>query len=125
VAEFVKFACSVGSFVTIGAYDINDISAASKYGVIEIDPAGRILSLQEKPKEPRSSLISMCLYYYPQASLSMLKDFVDETHNADTTGGYIQWLFKKTTVYGFKFSGKWYDIGSLDSYDDAQKKFLA
>jgi len=125
VGEFVKLAQKVVPSVTVGAYDIGNISAATKYGVIELDPSGRILSLEEKPKSPRSSLISMCLYYYPQASLALLKAFVEETHNMDTTGGYIQWLFKKTSVYGLKFSGKWYDIGSLESYNDAQKNFLA
>jgi glucose-1-phosphate thymidylyltransferase len=123
VVDFVRFARGVAPAVTVGAYDINDVSAATKYGVVELDKTGRILSLQEKPKSPRSSLISMCLYYYSQASLSLLRAFIDETHNTDTTGGYIQWLYKKTAVYGFKFNGKWYDIGSLESYNEAQKYF--
>ncbi len=123
VTEFIRFAQGRGEAVTVGAYDLGDISAASKYGVIELDPSGRILSLEEKPARPRSSLISMCLYYYPRESLPMLRFFIDETHNKDTTGGYIQWLYRKTSVYGFKFSGRWYDIGSLESYQEAQKHF--
>ncbi len=107
----------------IGVFDIKDIGSASQYGVIELADGGRVLSLQEKPPQPRSSLISMCLYYFPKASVHFFRDFIEETRCPDTTGGYIQWLFKKTAVYGFKFSGKWYDIGSIDSYNEAQQHF--
>jgi len=123
VDGFIRFAQGVTPAVTIGAYDIGNIAAATKYGVVETDAAGKLLSLEEKPKQPRSTLISMCLYYYPQASLPLLKTFIEETHNPDTTGGYVQWLYKKTAVCGFKFSGKWYDIGSLESYHEAQESF--
>jgi glucose-1-phosphate thymidylyltransferase len=91
--------------------------------VIELDGSGKVLSMEEKPKNPRSTLISMCLYYFPKGSLPSLRAFLEETKNPDTTGGYLQWLHRKTTVYGFKFSGKWYDIGSLESYNDAQANF--
>ena len=79
--------------------------------------------MEEKPKNPRSTLISMCLYYFPKDSLPSLRAFVEETKNPDTTGGYLQWLHRKTAVYGFKFCGKWYDIGSFESYNDAQESF--
>ena len=123
ISSFFDFARKQGPFATIGCYDIRTLSEASKYGVIELDTKGKIVSLEEKPKNPKSSLISMCLYYFPRAGLSHLKTFIKETGSKDTTGGYIQWLHKKEDVYGFKFDGKWYDIGSLESYHEAQKQF--
>jgi glucose-1-phosphate thymidylyltransferase len=123
IKDFFSFGAAKAPSVTIGCYDLQDLGNATKYGVIELDPTGKILSMEEKPKNPRSTLISMCLYYFPKESLPNLQAFVDETKNPDTTGGYLQWLYKKTPVYGFKFSGKWYDIGSLESYNDAQANF--
>lgn len=123
VLDFFAAAQKNASVVTIGAYDLGSVEGASKYGVVEMDAAGRIVSLHEKPQEPRSTLISMCLYFFPQASLHFLKEFIKETNKTDTTGGYIQWLCQKTSVYGFKFSGKWYDIGSIESYHQAQQDF--
>ncbi|MBF0569505.1 MAG: nucleotidyltransferase family protein [Candidatus Omnitrophica bacterium] len=123
IAEFFPFAATRAPAVTIGCYDIHSIADASKYGVIELGKDGRNVSLEEKPAQPRSSLISMCLYYYPAGSLSLLRQFLKETGKKDTTGGYIQWLYQKTAVYGFKFDGKWYDIGSLESYKEAQDQF--
>jgi len=66
----------------------------------------------------------MCLYYFPKEVLPFIRRYVDETHATDTTGGCIQWLYQKSPVYGFKFQGKWYDIGSLQSYDEAQREYL-
>ncbi len=124
VDGFVEFARGRGDHPTVGAYDIREVSAASKYGVVALDAHGLMVSLEEKPKEPKSSLISMCLYYFPRATLPLIRQYVDQTRATDTTGGCIQWIYQKSPVYGFKFSGKWYDIGSLESYDQAQKTFL-
>jgi glucose-1-phosphate thymidylyltransferase len=123
LGDYFAFARNQAPSVTVGCYDLESLENAVKYGVIELDGAGKILSLEEKPKAPRSTLISMCLYFLPRESLRNLRTFVDETKSPDTTGGYLQWLHKKTPVYGFKFHGKWYDIGSLESYNDAQAHF--
>ena len=124
VDDFVRFAVSKSPYTTVGAYDIRETASASKYGVLGLEADGRMSSLEEKPKAPKSSLISMCLYYFPKEVLPLIHRYVDETHSTDTTGGCIQWLYAKSPVYGFKFQGKWYDIGSLESYDLAQKSFL-
>lgn len=123
VIDFFDAARKNAPSVTIGAYELGDIVGASKYGVVEMDSKDKVVSLCEKPKEPRSTLISMCLYFFPQASLHLMTQFIKETNKTDTTGGYIQWLYEKTSVCGFKFSGKWYDIGSIESYHEAQRHF--
>lgn len=123
VEAFVRSAQSRGGYASVGAYDIRDTAAASIYGVLEFANDGRILSLEEKPKAPRTSLISMCLYYFPKEMQAMIRQYVTETNATDTTGGFLQWLYKKNIVYGFKFNGKWYDIGSLEAYDHAQRDY--
>ncbi len=124
VVDFVAFSRSKAPHATVGAYDIRDRQAAIKYGVVALDADGRMSSLEEKPPVPKSTLISMCLYYFPKEVLPFIRRYVDETHATDTTGGCIQWLYQKSPVYGFKFQGKWYDIGSLQSYDEAQREYL-
>ncbi len=124
IIDFIAFARSKAPHASVGAYDIRDIQAATKYGVVAVDATGRMTSLEEKPAAPKSSMISMCLYYFPKESLPLIRHYVDETHATDTTGGCIQWLYQKSPVFGFKFQGQWYDIGSLESYDEAQRSFL-
>ena len=109
--------------VTIGLYDIGDIQAATKFGVAAIDGHKRVIAFQEKPQKPASSLVTMCFYYFPKETLGFIQQYLKESSSADAAGGYIQWLAAKKNVYGFQFQGKWYDIGSLESYFEAQKGF--
>src|SRR5208282_850457 len=66
LSHFVNFAISKNPAMTIGVFDIHDIQAATKFGVLTIDADQKVTSFQEKPKKPASSLIGMCLYYFPK-----------------------------------------------------------
>ncbi len=123
LTEFLIFAQRQQENTTIGLYDVGEKTKAKIYGVVTLDAQGKLTSFEEKPAEPKSSLIGMCLYYYPQKSLGLVGQYLRETQKSDTAGDYIRWLYQKQPVYGFKFSGKWYDIGSVESYYDAEKNF--
>jgi glucose-1-phosphate thymidylyltransferase len=123
VKVFMEFAKSKAPAVTIGIFDIKDIAAATKFGVVGINSEKKVTSFQEKPAEPKSSLITMCLYYFPKVTLSYLKEYLSQSKATDAAGSYIQWLSEKKNVYGFNFEGKWYDIGSIESLYEAQKNF--
>lgn len=123
INDFVAFAKSNDPSVSIGLYDVNSIKSAKKYGVVSVDQERVVIGFDEKPESPKSTLITMCMYYFPEKSLPEIKRFLLETGSRDAAGGYIEWLYQQTKVYGFKFSGKWYDIGSIESYQQAQKCF--
>ena len=123
IGEFIRFAQQKIPAMTIGLYDIGDIKAASKFGVVVVNAQKRVVELQEKPQKPASSFIAMCFYYFPKATLGFMDDYIKEATSTDAAGGYIQWLAAKKNVYGFQFQGKWYDIGSLESLEEAQKYF--
>jgi glucose-1-phosphate thymidylyltransferase len=120
---FVDYAISKSPAISIGVYDIHDIQAATKFGVLALDTDQKVVSFQEKPKEPASSLITMCLYYFPQQTIGYLGEYLSESKAVDAAGSYIKWLSEKKNVYGFQFSGKWYDIGSIESLNDAREHF--
>jgi glucose-1-phosphate thymidylyltransferase len=124
MARFMEFAVSKSPAVSIGVYDIKDIQAATKFGVLAIDNDHRVISFQEKPPHPASSLITMCLYYFPKQTLAYLGEYLSESKAVDAAGSYIKWLSEKKNVYGFQFSGKWYDIGSIESLEEARAHFL-
>ncbi len=124
LGDFVKFAQAQVPNVSIGLYDIHDQNAATRFGVVELCAESRkVLSFEEKPATPRSTLIAMCSYYFPKESLGLLHEYLNETHKADKAGEYIHWLVEKKEVYGFEFEGSWYDIGSVESLQEAQEKF--
>ena len=69
-------------------------------------------------------MIAMCVYYFPKQTLGYLEEYLSESKAVDAAGSYIQWLSEKKNVYGFQFSGKWYDIGSIESLEEARAHFL-
>ncbi len=121
--DFITFARKNSPSGTIGLYDIRELEGAKKFGVVALDHKGKILSFEEKPKEPKSSLIAMCLYYFPKKTLGLIQEYLIESRKSDMAGDYIRWLCGRQDVYGFKFSGLWFDIGSIESYQEAQKYF--
>lgn len=123
LSVFMDFAICKIPAVTIGVFDIKDITAATKFGVLGLDKNQRVTSFQEKPKDPVSSIIAMCVYYFPKQTLGFLEEYLSQSKAVDAAGSYIQWLTEKKNVYGFQFSGKWYDIGSIESLEEARAHF--
>jgi glucose-1-phosphate thymidylyltransferase len=48
---------------------------------------------------------------------------MEEGNNADTPVQFVGWLVNKKPIYAFQFSGMRHDIGSLESYQEAQRLF--
>jgi len=97
-------------------YDVGDLELVSRYSCVEVGPDGRVLSFQEKPKRPKSTLIAICMYVFPAETLGLVRRYLDGGGNPDAPGHYLAWLHKQVPTYGFKFDGVWFDIGQLDQY---------
>ncbi len=124
LTRFVSFVKTNNNYPVIGVFDINDLTHADKYGIIKLDAKNRIVDFQEKPQKPQSSLVAMCLYFFPQAKLGLIKEyFRAKDCKKDATGYYIDWLRKKEEVLGFVFDGQWYDIGDHKFYGKARESF--
>jgi glucose-1-phosphate thymidylyltransferase len=122
--DFIRFAQSKNCLL-IGVFDIKDRGMAKRYGVVKIDNENKIIDFKEKPDQPESSLVAMCLYYFPKEKLSLIKEYLTtQTNKKDATGFYIDWLSKKDAVYGFVFGGRWYDIGHHDLFNEAKKLYV-
>ena len=122
--DFLRFSLEKIPAPVIGAFDIKDKEKAGKYGVIQLDNE-QVVDFQEKPKHPLSTIVGMCVYYFPKATLGLVREYLNQGNKKDALGFYIDWLRKKETVWGFVFSGRWYDIGHPDSYKEADACFRA
>jgi len=123
---FLHFAQSHKPNPVMGVYDIRDKQEAKKYGVVKLDPKNKVIEFQEKPEKPHSTLIAMCLYYFPAEKLRLIGEYLkSKTDKFDATGYYIDWLSKKEPVFGFTFNGRWYDIGHPKIYKEANKDYVS
>lgn len=120
---FQEFSRGHKENVSIGVYDIEDLEEARLFGVVALDGQGRVMSFEEKPDQPKSSLVAMCFYYFPESTVPLVGEYLKQTEKSDRAGDYIRWLCEKSQVYGFQFKGRWYDIGSIESYYEAQNAF--
>ena len=122
--DFLTFARFRKRSPVIGVYDLGSKVGAKKYGVIKLDKRNRVVDFQEKPQKPKSTLVGMCLYYFPKNRLGLIKEYLNNKKSKlDATGFYIDWLRRKVPVYGFVFNGRWFDIGDFKFYNEARKKF--
>ena len=108
----------------IALYDVESLELSKQYACVELGKDGRIIGFEEKPEKPKSTLTSTGIYLLPWRSISKVSSYLAEGNPPDPIGKFIGWLAGRDAVYGFKFSGYWYDIGSLESYRIAQKAFM-
>lgn len=124
LSGFIKFAREKSPSVSIGIYNVRRKSIARRYGVVKINRDQRIMEFKEKPRQPPSANIAMCMYYFPKETLKFFREYLNRLKlDTDKAGNYIRWLLSKCKVYGFKFGGLWLDIGQIDTYSRAQKYF--
>ena len=109
----------------LGLYDVGTPEAAKPYASVELAEDGRLIDFVEKPENPKTSLIGIALYFYPRAFVPKVAEYVEAGNNADQPGRLIQWLYPQTPVYTWTAPGMWYDIGSKETLEAADKAFSA
>jgi glucose-1-phosphate thymidylyltransferase len=107
----------------LAVYDVGNLEEIKKYNAIEVDAEGRITFFEEKPAEPRSTLTGIALYYYPQSALRLIRQYVEEGNNPDQPGRLVQWMYERTPFYTWKVPGIWYDVGSKETLEEANRIF--
>jgi glucose-1-phosphate thymidylyltransferase len=122
LSKFIKKVYDKKSSI-IGVYDLKDKELAKQYGVVELDSNDKIIEFTEKSENPVSMLVSTCVYAFVKEDIKKLIEYLDTNQNTDATGNYVNWLIKKQDVYAYVFDRKWFDIGSKQSYKEADEYF--
>ena len=107
----------------LAVYDVGNLDEIKNYNSITIDATGQITFFEEKPQHPRSTITGIALYYYPKAALPLIKQYINEGNNPDQPGRLVQWLYSRRPVYTWSVPGMWYDIGSKEAFEEANRVF--
>jgi glucose-1-phosphate thymidylyltransferase len=124
VEEFGKF-CRAKNAPVLAVYDVGNLEEIKKYNAITMDKDGRITFFEEKPKQPQSTVTGIALYFYPKASLPLVRQYVAEGNNPDQPGRLVQWMYPRMPFYTWRVPGLWFDIGSKETLDEANRIFGA
>jgi glucose-1-phosphate thymidylyltransferase len=122
VSGFGRYGREVDAPV-LAVHDVGDLSRMHEYNQIEIDSENRIVFFEEKPAEARTTLAGVALYFYPRRALTLIRQYLAEGNNPDQPGRLIQWLYPRTAVYTWRLPGEWYDIGSAETLEEADRIF--
>ena len=115
--------CRAKQQPVLGVYDVGSLDEAKKYGVVAVDDAGTITKFVEKPAEPPSTLIGIALYFYPAATVKLVAQYLAEGNNPDQPGRFVQWLYPRTPVQTWSVPPMWFDVGSKETLEEANRIF--
>jgi glucose-1-phosphate adenylyltransferase len=112
--------------VTVGVMEV-PLEDAHRFGTLIVDDAGRVTEFDEKPPEPRSTLISMGIYIFdPEILTQRLTEDSRMRGSAHDFGkDIIPRMVGLDRVYAYHFGDYWQDVGTIASYWDANMGLLA
>ena len=103
---------------TVFGYYVND---PERFGVVEFDVDGHVISVEEKPKEPKSNYAVTGLYFYPKGVSAMAKA-VKPSARGELEITTLNDMYLKQGILDVQLLGRgfaWLDTGTMDSLVDA------
>ena len=100
-----------------------EIYKLQRTGVIEVDEDMKVLQMQEKPEVPVSHWAVPPFYIYRRDDLALVRHSIENGCGADAPGNLARYLVSRTPIHAWPMPGPRFDIGSLDTYEEAQRRF--
>ena len=100
----------------------------SRYGIVEFDDNQKAISIEEKPKNPKSDFCVTGLYIYDNRVIKIAKNLKPSERDEIEITDINSWYLKNSELEVAIVGGEWLDAGTFDSYLEAQilaKKKLA
>ena len=94
-----------------------------KSGVVVTEDDGLVIGMKEKPEKPQSTWCCPPFYFIVKKDVPLVAKGIEAGCGTDAPGSFFAWLYKKVRVYAMRMSGKRYDIGTLESYEQIKKEY--
>ena len=122
LTKFIAYAQQKGTSCVMRYHEPSE-KKLQKCGVALVDENDMILSLEEKPVEPKSHWATPPFYFYTRKDAQLVKVGIEQGCGTDAPGSYIAWLCAQTPVHSMEMPGSRYDIGNLESYQKVQETY--
>ena len=101
----------------------SELKKLQRTGVIEVDEDMKVLQMQEKPEVPVSHWAVPPFYIYRREDLDLVRHSIENGCGADAPGNLARYLVLRTPIHAWPMPGPRFDIGSLDTYEEAKKRY--
>jgi len=105
----------------IAVYRLATIKEASRFGCVTLNKTNKVINFIEKPEKPKSNLVSPSIYMFKKSIIPLIEEYLSKNLNPDATGFFLEWLYKQIELYAFEIKGKWFDVGTVETYEKAKK----
>lgn len=113
-----------GAEVTIAVMPV-PMEEASRFGIMIADENRKITEFEEKPEHPRSNLASMGIYIFNWKTLKDALIAMADQPALDFGKHVIPYCHKQgSPLYAYEFTGYWKDVGTLNSYWEANMELI-
>jgi glucose-1-phosphate thymidylyltransferase len=116
------FSDAIKNFQSGAQIYIKQHSEPQRLGVVEIDSAGKVLSIEEKPQAPKSNLVSVGLYTYDNRVVEIAKNLQPSARGEIEISGepsINNTYLKMGDLKAIQFDSYWQDAGTFDSLLEA------
>ena len=124
--DMLKYHKKVNADLTVSVINVS-LEEASRFGIMSVDDEQHITKFTEKPKKPESTLASMGIYIFTWSVLrkALIEHSTDKNSEHDFGKNIIPNLLKDgKKLFAYEFKGYWKDIGTIDSYYEANMDLL-
>ena len=123
LTKFVRYAKEKATSCIMRYFEPEE-KKLTKCGVLELDDSDKVLSMEEKPAQPKTNWCCPPFYYYTKEDARLVQKGIDNGCGTDAPGSYIAWLSTQTTVHAMEMPGRRYDIGNMESYEKVKAEYI-
>jgi glucose-1-phosphate adenylyltransferase len=123
--QMMAFHKQVKADVTVGVILV-PMEEAHRFGIVTIDPKGRVVDFVEKPGQPQSNLVSMGVYIFNKRVMCdrLAQDAVRADSPHDFGYAILTETVQRDSVFAYQFTDYWRDIGTASAYYEANMEII-
>ncbi|MCQ2491509.1 MAG: glucose-1-phosphate adenylyltransferase subunit GlgD [Lachnospiraceae bacterium] len=123
--DVLKYHIEKGADITIVAKDMAGVDEdITRFGIIEKDETGAVVGFEEKPENPKTTLVSTGIYIMRRRHLISELERCAEEGKYDLVKDIMLPAMAEKRAYVFELSGYWKNISTVDAYAQVNKDFL-
>jgi len=122
LTSFIRYGREKNTSCVMRYYEANE-KRLQKSGVAELGEDEVLISLEEKPRQPKSHWCTPPFYFYKKADAARIPEAIADGCGTDAPGSLVAWMCRHTVMHSMEMPGSRFDIGNLESYEKAQAEY--